>query len=345
MRSPREHGLRIGELEPGPRCSIADVGGVRVGHVTVVRDEPEVARTGVTAIVPAPVDTLLAAPLRAGVAVLNGAGEMTGSLQVAEWGVIQTPVYLTATMAVGRVFDGAVAAAVAADPAVGVEDVVIPVVAECDDSWLSDPRAVHVEAADAGRALGAADSVFDQGAVGAGAGMVCFGFKGGIGSASRRTERPVEALVGVLVLANFGERRHLRIDGVPVGRLLGDAGAARPAPAGSCIVVVATQAPLHAAQLARVARRAGLGLARTGSVGHHGSGEIFLAFSTARGVDALADDELDGLFEATVDATEEAVVNALWSAETVVGREGRVAHGLPHDAVLELLDEHRRLRV
>ena len=345
MRSLREHGLRIGELEPGPRCSIADIGGVRVGHVTVVRDEPEVARTGVTAIVPAPVDTLFAAPLRAGVAVLNGAGEMTGSLQLAEWGVIQTPVYLTATMAVGRVFDGAVAAAVAADPAVGVEDVVIPVVAECDDSWLSDPRAVHVRAADAGRALGAADSVFDQGAVGAGAGMVCFGFKGGIGSSSRRTAGPVETLVGVVVLANFGERRHLRVDGVPVGRLLGDADAARPAPAGSCIVVVAAEAPLHPAQLARVARRAGLGLARTGSVGHHGSGEIFLAISTARGVDALADDELDGLFEATVDATEEAVVNALWSAETVVGREGRVAHGLPHDAVLELLDEHRRLHV
>jgi D-aminopeptidase len=114
MRSLREHGLRIGELEPGPRCSIADVGGVRVGHVTIARDQAEVARTGVTAIVPAPVETLFAQPLRAGVAILNGAGEMTGSLQVAEWGVIQTPVYLTATMAVGRVYDGAVAAAVAA---------------------------------------------------------------------------------------------------------------------------------------------------------------------------------------------------------------------------------------
>jgi D-aminopeptidase len=341
MRSLREHGLRIGELEAGPRCSIADVGGVRVGHVTVVRDEPEVARTGVTAIVPAPVDTLFAAPLRAGVAVLNGAGEMTGSLQVAEWGVIQTPVYLTATMAVGRVFDGAVAAAVAADPAVGVEDVVIPVVAECDDSWLSDPRAVHVEAADAGRALGAADSVFDRGAVGAGAGMVCFGFKGGIGSASRVI--PDAGTVGVLLLANFGERRHLRVDGVPIGRLLGDAEIARPEPAGSCIVVVGTDAPLGSAQLARIARRAGLGLARTGSTAHHGSGEIFLAVSTVRGTETLTDGDLDPLFEATVDATEEAVVNALWNAETTVGREGRVAHALPHDAVLELLDGHGRL--
>jgi D-aminopeptidase len=341
MRSLREHGLRIGELEPGPRCSIADVGGVRVGHVTVVRDEPEVVRTGVTAIVPAPVETLFAQPLPAGVAVLNGAGEMTGSLQVAEWGVIQTPVYLTATMAVGRVYDGAVAAAVAADPAVGVEDVVIPVVAECDDSWLSDPRAVHVEAGDVGRAVAEADAVFAQGAVGAGTGMVSFDFKAGIGTASRQAR---EATVGVLVLANFGERRHLRIDGVPVGALLGDPDAARARAAGSCIVVVATDSPLQSAQLTRIARRAGLGLARTGSTAHHGSGEIFLALSTARG-EPLPDADLDLLFEATVDATEEAVVNALWHAETMVGRDGRVAHALPHDAVLELLDGHRRLGV
>jgi D-aminopeptidase len=347
MRRLREHGLRIGELEAGPRCSIADVGGVRVGHVTVVRDEAEppsgrgVARTGVTAIVPARPDTLHAVPLRAGVAVLNGAGEMTGSLQVAEWGVVETPVYLTATMAVGRVYDGAVAAAVAADPAVGVEQVVIPVVGECDDSWLSDARVVQVEAADAGRAVEAADADVVQGAVGAGAGMVAFGFKGAIGSASRVA--PGAGTVGVLLLANFGERRHLRIDGVPVGRLLGDADVARREPAGSCIVVVATDAPLGSAQLTRIARRAGRGLARTGSTAHHGSGEIFLALSIARGAEASLD--IDALFEATVDATEEAVVNALWSAETTVGREGRVAHALPHDAVLELLDGHRRLGV
>jgi D-aminopeptidase len=338
MRTLREHGLRIGELECGPRCSIADVDGVRVGHVTVVRDEPTVARTGVTAIV---AGASLSAPLPAGVAVLNGAGEMTGSLQVAEWGLIQTPVYLTATMAVGRVYDGAVAAAVAADPAVGIDDVVIPVVAECDDSWLSDPRAVHVEAADAERAVAEADAVFAQGAVGAGAGMVSFDFKGGIGTASRRAG---EATVGVLVLANFGERRHLRVDGVPVGALLGDPDGARTQPAGSCIAVVATDAPLRSSQLTRIARRAGLGLARTGSTAHHGSGEIFLALSTARG-EPLPDADLDPLFEATVDATEEAVVNALWHAETRVGRERRVAHALPHDAVLELLDGHRRLGV
>jgi D-aminopeptidase len=340
----RDHGLRIGDLEAGPRCSIADVDGVRVGHATVVRDEPDppagrgVARSGVTAIAPGDAATLARESLRAGVAVLNGAGEMTGSIQIAEWGVLETPVYLTATMSVGRVYDGAVAAAVAADPAIGVDNVVIPVVGECDDSWLNDARVVQVEADDAGRALAAADADFTEGAVGAGTGMVCFGFKGGIGSASRRAG---DATVGVLVLTNFGERRHLRIDGVPVGRLLGEGAATRRRPAGSCIAVVATDAPVGSADLVRIARRAGLGLARTGSTGHHGSGEIFLAFSTARGpVEAV---DVDALFEATVDASEEAVINSLWSAETTLGREGRVVPALPHDAAIELLAQHGRI--
>jgi D-aminopeptidase len=347
-RSLRALGLRIGELEPGPTGSIADVAGVGVGHVTVVRDEPDppegrgVARTGVTAIAPAAPATLAREPLAAGVAVLNGAGEMTGSLQVAEWGVIETPIYLTATMAVGRVYDGAVAAAVAADPGIGVEHVVIPIVGECDDSWLSEARVVQVQAADAAAAL--ADAAHDgvvEGAVGAGTGMTCFDFKGGIGTSSRVA---AGTTVAVLALTNFGARRQLRIDGVPIGRLLaGAARDARPRPAGSCIVVVATDAPLRAEQLERVARRAGLGLARTGSVAHHGSGEIFIAFSTARDAGAVADGELDPLFTATVDATEEAVVNALWSAERVVGREGRVADRLPHDEVVALLRAHHRL--
>jgi D-aminopeptidase len=343
--SLRAHGLRIGALECGPRDTITDVAGVRVGHVTVVRDEPDppagrgFARTGVTAIVPAEPDTLFAAPLAAGTAVLNGAGELTGSLQVAEWGVLETPVYLTATMSVGRVYDGAVAAAVAADPAVGVDSVVIPVVGECDDSWLNDARVVQVEAADAGRALDGAGEDVAQGAVGAGTGMVCFDYKGGIGTASRVV---AGATVGVLALTNFGSAEQLRVDGVPVGRLLHPPEPRRSA-AGSCIVVVATDAPLLSAQLTRVARRAGLGLGRTGSVAHHGSGEIFLAFSTPRERAALDDRELNPLFAATVDATEEAVLNALWAAETMRGREGRVVHALPHDHVLELLAAHGRV--
>jgi len=339
-------GLRIGELDPGPTDSIADVPGVTVGHVTVWRDEsdpPEgrgIARTGVTAIVPAPVETLVRQPLRAGTAVLNGAGELTSSLEIREWGWLETPVYLTSTMAVGRIYDGAVSVALAADSSVGVDEVVIPVVGECDDSHLNDARTVQVEAADAGRAVEAASAwPFAEGAVGAGTGMSCLGWKGGIGTASRSLPG-LGCTAGVLVLANFGGARLLRMGGVPIGQLL--PGASHSAPAGSCIVVVATDAPVGPAQLERVARRAGLGLARTGSVAHHGSGEIFLAFSTARreGVDGR---ELDELFAATVDATEEAVLNALWAAPDVEGREGRVERGLPHDEVLELLESHGAL--
>lgn len=349
-RSLREHGLRIGELDAGPSNSIADVGEVRVGHVTVVRDEADppaargVARSGVTAIVPRDPASLCAEPVVAGTAVLNGAGEMTGSLEIGEWGAFETPVYLTATMSVGRIYDGAVAAAVAADPAVGVDNVVIPVVAECDDSWLTDARVVQVEAGDAGRAVGVAAGEVAQGAVGAGTGMICFDYKGGIGTASRISSGH-GARVGVLVLANFGSKPELRVDGVPVGRLLGaDAQGTPPRPAGSCIAVVATDAPLNSPQLSRLARRAGLGLARTGSVAHHGSGEIFLGFSTsARNPATEYGEDIDPLFAATVDATEEAVLNALWSARRTEGRAGRVVEALPHDDVLELLAAHRRL--
>jgi D-aminopeptidase len=354
--SLRRHGLFRHGLPPGPRASIADVPGVRVGHVTVVRDEPEppagrgVARTGVTAVLPGPAEGLWAEPVPAGVAVLSGTGEMTGSLQIAEWGVFETPVYLTATMSVGRVYDGAVAAAVAAEPRVGMENVVIPVVAECDDSWLNDARVVQVEARDAGRALADASASDDvvQGAVGAGTGMVCFDWKGGIGSASRVAGGG--AIVGVLLLANFGDRRELRIDGVPVGRLLEEEPQGRRDPAGSCIVVVATDAPLGSAQLTRLARRAGLGLGRAGSVAHHGSGEIFLAFSTTarapRGEPTpptLSGGDLDPLFTATVEATEEAVVNALWTAERTEGRDGRIVERLPHAEVLDCLTRHGRI--
>ena len=324
--------MQIGELEAGASDSLADVAGVRVGHVTVWRDEPEppegrgAARTGVTAIVPP------ALPLQAGVAVLNGAGELTGSHEIREWGLLETPVYLTSTMAVGRIYDGAVSVAIASDPRVGVSEVVIPVVGECDDSDLSEARVVQVEAADVGRAVeGATGWPFDEGAVGAGTGMSCLGWKGGIGSASRVAGGYV---VGALVLANFGSGRQLRVAGVPVGEVM--PGEARSKPAGSCISVIATDAPLSPASLERVARRAGLGLARTGSVAHHGSGEIFLAFSTAVGSE-VEGRGLDPLFAATVDATEEAVLNALWAAPDVQGREGRIVRGLPHDELLELL--------
>jgi D-aminopeptidase len=318
MSRPRQDGIVIGTLEPGPRNSIADVG-VAVGHVTV-------EHTGVTAVLPPSL------PLPAGTAVLNGAGELTGSLEIREWGILETPVYLTSTHAVGRVYDGAVSVAMARDPRVGVETVVIPVVGECDDSWLSDARLPHVQPDDVARAVADASADFEQGAVGAGAGMSCFGWKGGIGSSSRRAG---EHTVGVLLLTNFGSSEQLRVDGVPIGRLLDERPDEAPALGGSCIAVLTTDAPLAPPQLERLARRAGLGLARAGSVAHHGSGEIFVAFATA-GERSFPDRELDPLFQAAVDATEEAVLCSLWAAVDTAGREGRVVRALPREPVLEL---------
>ena len=352
----RELGLRIGRFETGPANAITDVAGVTVGHATVWREEPSppagrgVARTGVTAVLAAPVETLHRQPVPAGTAVLNGAGELTGSLVIREWGRIETPVYLTSTHSVGRVYDGAIDVAVASDPAVGDEQFVIPVVGECDDSWLSEGRVVNVEAADARRAVAAATAgSIAEGAVGAGTGMMTKGYKAGIGTASRIAPS-VGAVVGVLVLSNFYPPPGLVMDGVPVGELLGEPPNARRTRAGSCIAVLAVDAPLSAQQLERVARRAGLGLARCGSVAHHGSGEIFVALAPPgrdeRGAPPAAGIpgyDLNDVFEAVVDATEEAVLNALWAAPEVVGREGRVAPALPHDAVLELLEEHGRI--
>jgi D-aminopeptidase len=308
MTGPRDDGIVIGALEPGPRNSIADVG-VRVGHVTV-------ERTGVSAVVPPSL------PLPAGTAVLNGAGELTGAHEIREWGLLETPVYLTSTHAVGRVYDGAVQVAMAADPRVGVDDVVIPVVGECDDSWLSDARIAHVQAADVVTAVATASADFARGAVGAGAGMSCFGWKGGIGSSSRRAGPHT---VGVLLLTNFGVPEQLRIDGVAPGLVPPDH---RKKAAGSCIGVVATDAPLAPPDLERLARRVGLGLARAGSVAHHGSGEIFVAFATSD-ARTIRGRELDGLFQATVDATEEAVLDSLWAAVDTSGREGRTVYAFP----------------
>ena len=357
-RGPRLRalGLRIGRFERGPANAITDVSGVKVGHVTVWRDEPDppegrgIARTGVTAVLPGLVETLNCEPVPAGMAVLNGAGELTGSMVIREWGRIETPVYLTSTHAVGRVYDGAVDVAVSSDPAVGTESFVIPVVGECDDSWLSEGRVVNVEAADAGRAVASAsEGAVAEGAVGAGTGMLTKGYKAGIGTSSR-VAPSLAAVVGVLVLSNFYPPPGLVMDGVPVGDLLGEPRGTRHTRAGSCIAVVAVDAPLSAQQLERIARRAGLGLARCGSVAHHGSGEIFVAFAPpgrrprgeapSPGVPGY---DLNDVFEAVVDATEEAVLNAVWAAPEVVGREGRVGRALPHDDVLELLERHGRL--
>lgn len=348
---PREFGIHIGPFAAGTHDAITDVVGVRVGHATVWHDEPFVARTGVTAIVP---DALLAQferPMSAGVAVLNGAGELTGSVEIREWGLLETPVLLTNTMGVGAAYQGAVEAMVSASTRIGADDVVIPVVGECDDSWLHDARGTAITPAVALAAIdAAAPGAIASGSIGAGTGMVCCGCKGGSGTASRVTD---QGTVGALVLANFGELARLTIAGDVIGpRLVADGHGRgdRPDPAGSCIVVLATDAPLTSRQCERLARRAGLGLARIGSTASHGSGEIFLAFSTTARVDRferqaivetrhVSDFALDDLFAATVDVTEAAVLDALFSADTMSGRDGRTIQALPVDT---LRDTHGR---
>jgi D-aminopeptidase len=386
----RSYGLAVGLLPTGPTNSIVDVPHVRVGHATVWRDEPPppagrgVARTGVTAIVPFDAGGLFRAPVPAGCAVLNGAGEVIGLTSIREWGILETPIFLTSSMAIGRVYDAAVAALLDADPAMGVDDAVMPVVGECDDGFLNQSRSPQVDETDVQRALDSAAGheagPCAEGVAGAGTGMICHGLKGGIGSASRvvcpvdiREERTQAGnhdgpafTVGVLALTNYGLLERLTIAGAPVGATLArerwggavadaDAvpvtagGGHRPqgSDPGSCIVVVATDAPLTGHQLGRMARRAALGLARTGSFGGHGSGEIFLAFSTGlrlrRGSGAalrtetvVNDEYLGPFFAAVVEATEEAACNSLFVADEVRGRDGHVARALPVERVLAL---------
>jgi D-aminopeptidase len=362
-------GITIGILPSGPTASITDVPGIGVGHATIWRDEPPpptgrgVARTGVTVVDLG--GNLFRSPVPAGGAVLNGAGECTGFLAANEWGLAETPVFLTSTMQLGRVYDAACELLIAEDPGIGSDEVIIPIVAECDDSFLNDARRMQVTRADVAAALAEARASVGgpapaEGAVGAGTGMSCLGFKGGVGTASRQT--PSGHTVGVLLLSNFGARERLTVDGVPVGRLLPpDISEPRPsAPAeGSCIVVVVTDAPLSSAACVRLARRAGLGLARTGSTASHGSGEIFLAMATGlrgprrdgRGPPAtaepdhpaaLAGPDLNPFFAAVVEATEEAVLNSMLAARTVTGRDGNTSHGLPIERVHELLAPQRR---
>jgi len=373
----RDLGISIGLLPFGPTNSMVDVPHVRVGHATVWRDEPPppggrgVARTGVTVIVPYEAGDLFGAPVPVGGAVLNGAGEVIGLTSIAEWGILETPIFLTSSMSIGRVYDAAIDALVDADPRMGVEDALMPVVGECDDGELNTTRRQQIEPLDVRRALADASGpergAVPMGVVGAGTGMVCFELKGGIGSASRLVRiGDQDHTVGVLALTNFGGLARLTVAGVPVGRVLAEDGwpaagldaGYRPAPVvsepapdhhdrGSCIVVVATDAPLGAHQLERLARRAGLGLARTGSVASHGSGEIFVAFSTGLRVprggpplrtQATVNDEyLFPLFAAAVEATEEAVLDSLFVADTVAGRDGNAAPGLPVARVLELV--------
>ncbi len=340
----REAGLRIGDLEPGPLDAITDVAGVLVGHRTLVRGDS--VRTGVTAVLPHGGD-LFRLKVPAAAWVGNGFGKAAGLTQVRELGEIETPIVLTNTLAVGTAVT-AVVRRTLARPGHGDVRSVNAVVGETNDGWLDDIRSLPVTEADVLAAIEAArDGPVPEGAVGAGTGTVALGYKAGIGTASRLVPTPAGTwTVGVLVQANFGGE--LRVAGLPVGMLLGgdgEEGGSGPGDDGSCMVVVATDAPLSPRNLERLARRALLGLGRAGGIMSNGSGDYVIAFSTAyripHGAEAvvpvpplLPNGAMTPLFAAVVEATEESVLNSLFRAGTVRGRAGHVAPGLPLTRVL-----------
>ncbi|MEZ5403256.1 MAG: P1 family peptidase [Bryobacteraceae bacterium] len=325
----RDLGCVPGRLPTAARNAITDVPGVRVGHATVVRGES--IRTGVTAILPHS-GNLFREKIRGAVFTANGFGKLAGSTQVNELGEIESPIVLTGTLAVPRVADGVL------DYMLGLpgnEDVrsLNPLVAETNDGQLNDIRARAITSADVATAIrGAAGGAVAMGSVGAGAGTVAFGWKGGIGTSSRRT--PAGHIVGVLVQSNFGG--DLTICGHPVGRKL-QPGAAPPPADGSIIVVVATDAPADHRQLMRLAARATWGIARTGSTGSNGSGDYAIAFTTHRRPPSLSNDAISPLFEAVIEATEEAIYDSLVQAKSVTGYRGRTVPAIPHDKLQELL--------
>ena len=351
---------------PGPLNAITDVSGVRVAHTTLIQGEGELrvgegpVRTGVTVIVPRWDDP--SDPVFSGWFALNGNGEMTGTTWIEESGFLEGPIAITNTHSVGVVRDTIIGWQ--AERGSSFQPWSLPVVAETYDGSLNDINGFHVRPEHVYAALeNAASGPVDEGNVGGGTGMRCLGFKCGIGTSSRIVELGGETYtVGVLVQANFGGRRQLTIAGVPVGREIMRNEARLPAPPqapdidtsrGSIIIVVATDAPLLSHQLKRIARRASLGVARTGGTAGNGSGDIFVAFSTANANAArarpfaeltmLSNSQITPVFDATVEATEEAIINALIAAETMVGRDGNRSEALDHDRLRAILERYNRL--
>ncbi len=370
MTRARDLGIRIGTGTQGPADAISDVDGVMVGHTTIVRGEGPLrvgegpVRTGVTVVVPC--EDVGRRMLFAGCHRLNGNGELTGLEWVRESGVLTSPVAITNTHSVGVVRDALVSAQVRSQPP-GEVSWSLPVVGETWDGVLNDVNGMHVRPEHVWRALESASAgPVPEGNVGGGTGMICHQFKGGIGTASRVVDAAASrSTIGVLVQANYGRRERLTVAGVPVGREIPveevpapDDVRSRHAGAGSIIVVVATDAPLLPHQCERLAQRAGLGIARVGGIGANTSGDLFLAFATgnaelplpsdhdtaspAVNVRMLPDGAVTPLFEAVVDATEEAIVNALLAAETMTGRDGITAYALPHERLLECMQAYGR---
>lgn len=352
----RDLGFATGHLPTGKLNAITDVPGLTVGQSTIIEGEGALVRgvgpvrTGVTVIIPHQGDLWHDRPT-AGFFVLNGCGVVSGSDWITEGGALEGPVALTNSHSVGDVGNALTRYMLEKHPGIGVaEDAYLPVVGECDDSHLNDINGFHVKEAHVRRAIENASSARpEEGAVGAGTGMTCYGFKGGIGTASRIvTAGEKEYRVGILVNANQGQMHQLRVHGAPVGRILAREAKAEENKEGSIVMVLATDAPMNQKQLERLSRRVCLGLARTGSCASHGSGDFVIAFSVSRLLPRTSTDPVMTLseihsdfiglfFEAAAEATEEAVLNALFVADTVVGRDGNQSKGLPVERCLELL--------
>jgi D-aminopeptidase len=352
------------EGTPGKFNAITDVPGVEVGYTTLISGDGKLevgkgpVRTGVTAILPRG-RASLNDPVYAGFFSLNGNGEMTGTAWVEESGFLEGPIIITNTHSVGVARDAVIAWRIKH----GAADKTgywwsLPVVAETWDGWLNDINGFHVKAEDVWHAIDAAHGgVVDEGSLGGGTGMICYEFKGGNGTASRKVDirvsknaSPRSFIVSVFLQANFGQRPQLTIAGVPVGREI--PGEVDKEESGSCIAVVATDAPLLPNQLKRLARRVSLGLARTGTTSGNGSGDLFIAFSTAnpnaanpdqitRDVQTIPNDLMDPLISAVVQATEEAVVNALIDNRSMTGRDNHRVDALPHDRLREIMKRFR----
>lgn len=332
-RRARDLGIAPGRLVPGRWNAITDVAGVRVGHSTLIRGDR--VRTGVTAVLPHS-GNLFREKVPGAVYVFNAFGKLAGSTQVEELGEIETPILLTSTLNVPRVADALLDYMLELPGNESVRSI-NPLVAETNDGWLNDIRGRHVGRAEVFAAIREArDGAVEEGAVGAGTGTVAFGWKGGIGTSSRKAG---EWTVGVLVQTNYGGDLHIL--GVPVGRLLRSAGSGSKD--GSVIVVIATDAPIDARNLKRMAARSALGLGRTGAAGSNGSGDYAIAFTTVRQpARLLANDAMSPLFEAVIEATEEAVYNSLFCARTMEGN-GRRVEALPAGRVVELLRERKAI--
>lgn len=351
----RDLGINIGYMPTGPHNAITDVPGVLVGHSTVIQDEPRVARTGVTMIVPRE-GAIWDDYAFAGYYSFNGNGEMTGLLWLEESGMLGSAIGITNTHAVGVVRDALTSYWVEHEHR-NIDDFSLPVVAETYDGLLNDINAFHITKAHAYQALAAAKGgPVAEGNVGGGTGMICHGFKGGIGTSSRLVNTPSGLYtVGTLVQANYGERSLLRVDGVPVGREINEEQTPvpeKPFPlGGSIIVIIATDAPLLPVQCRRLAKRATVGLARAGGTGHNSSGDIFLAFATGnhlpvkstalRELKMLSHEQMNPFFDAVAEAVEEAIINALTAAETMTGFQGRIVHALPLEELKKIMAKYR----